>query len=117
MAYYHIIPPIYSTVPSSSPLVTGISTPSTTVISISWEPPIFTNGPLVAYRLTVRPTDSSKREIQNDVSPDVHAWIFGQLHSGQGYQVFVSAVNKEGEGPADRRNVTTPAAGNRKFLF
>ena len=69
----------------------------------------------MAYRLTVRPIDSSKREVQNDVSPDVHAWIFGQLHSGQRYEVFVSAVNKAGEGPAHGRNVTTPAAGNCKF--
>ena len=101
-------------VPSSSPSIISISTPSMSVISLSWEPPLYTNGPLLSYRLTVSPLNNSQHEIQNDVPPDTHSWTFGHLHAGQKYEVFVSAVNEEGEGPAHTKYVTTPSAGSCK---
>ena len=101
-------------VPSSSPSIISISTPSVSVISLSWDPPLYTNGPLLSYRLTVSPLNNSQHEIQNDVPPDTHSWTFGHLYAGQKYEVFVSAVNEEGEGPAHTKYVTTPSAGSCK---
>ncbi|KAH3739489.1 hypothetical protein DPMN_046141, partial [Dreissena polymorpha] len=98
--------------PSSAPTVTSLIALSPNTISVSWLPPIYTNGPLLSYRLSLMPLAGDGHMISTDVPEDKNSWIFGHLLSGRDYEVTVSAVNSAGEGPAYSKSVTTPIPGN-----
>lgn len=48
------------------------------------------------------------------MSAERTSWIFGHLLAGHRYQVMISAVNQDGEGPISVENVETPAIENCK---
>ncbi|XP_053397738.1 proto-oncogene tyrosine-protein kinase ROS-like isoform X2 [Mercenaria mercenaria] len=98
--------------PSSSPTITTLHAPSSTTVSVSWVAPVYTNGPLISYRLSLLPLDSQDHVISSDVTPEKMAWIFGHLLPKTQYEVRVSAMNGEGEGPEAVMTVTTPTSSS-----
>ncbi|XP_069131795.1 proto-oncogene tyrosine-protein kinase ROS-like isoform X3 [Argopecten irradians] len=99
--------------PSSPPYILDVSAPTPSVITISWKAPIFTNGPILGYRLNLDPVNHpSLKQVNREVPGNVTSWTLQQLQSSQLYYVTVSAWNSDGEGPPDSVNVTTPNAGN-----
>ncbi|XP_041354582.1 proto-oncogene tyrosine-protein kinase ROS-like isoform X2 [Gigantopelta aegis] len=105
-------------VPASAPKITSISAPSPSVISISWTPPQFSNGPLVGYRINVNPQNHpTLKPSTKDLLGGATSWTVGQLQPSQHYVITVSAWNAAGEGPADSSTITTPNPGNCKFVW
>ncbi|XP_060080464.1 proto-oncogene tyrosine-protein kinase ROS-like, partial [Ylistrum balloti] len=99
--------------PSSAPYILDVSAPTPSVITISWKPPVFTNGRILGYRLNLDPVNHpSLHKVNCEVSGNVTSWMLRQLQSSQLYNITVSAWNSDGEGPADSANITTPNAGN-----
>ncbi|XP_021360876.1 proto-oncogene tyrosine-protein kinase ROS-like isoform X2 [Mizuhopecten yessoensis] len=99
--------------PSSPPYILDVSAPTPSVITISWKPPIFTNGPILGYRLNLDPVNHpSLHQVNREVPGNMTSWTLQQLQSSQLYYITVSAWNSDGEGPADSANITTPNAGN-----
>ena len=89
------------------------------MISVTWKPPLFTNGQLLGYYLTltpVSPESKDKKLTLREVGPESTQWTFRQLESGQMYLVNVSATNSVGKGPAGSVNITTPSPEKRKCL-
>ena len=107
---------ILSTVPSSAPEISTLLAPSSTMVSVSWQPAVYINGPLVSYQLTLLAEDSNYT-VSINVPVERSSWIFGPLLSGQTYQVEISAVNENGEGPASVRTIETPEPVNCKLLW
>nr|XP_022292756.1 proto-oncogene tyrosine-protein kinase ROS-like isoform X1 [Crassostrea virginica] len=98
--------------PSEAPKIIEVSSPTPTVISVTWKPPLFTNGQLLGYYLTltpVSPESKDKKLTLREVGPESTQWTFRQLESGQMYLVNVSATNSVGKGPAGSVNITTPS--------
>ncbi|KAL5011108.1 hypothetical protein ScPMuIL_013413 [Solemya velum] len=99
--------------PTSSPTITSVSAPSPSVISVSWEAPLYPNGPLLGYRINLTPFGHpSLPPVTKEISSNLMSWTFGQLQSSQLYMITVSAWNSDGEGPVDTHNITTPNPGN-----
>jgi len=103
------------TVPSSEPKLTSVIAPSPTTISVAWQPPVYANGPLLSYRLSLHAVASEDREASVDVPPERTSWLFGQLFAGGRYEVRILAVNVDGDGPVAIAMVTTPTPGNCEF--
>ncbi|XP_060592485.1 proto-oncogene tyrosine-protein kinase ROS-like isoform X2 [Ruditapes philippinarum] len=101
-------------VPSGSPRITSLHAPSSSTVSVSWVPPVYSNGPLINYRLSLYPLDSEDHVISSDVTPEKTSWIFGHLSTNSRYEVRVSAMNGEGEGPAAVMTVKTPMSSSLK---
>lgn len=105
-------------VPSSAPTITEISAPTSSVISLSWIPPMYTNGPLLCYRLNLEPLNNKElHETSIEVPSNVTSWTFRQLMSSQEYLVTISAWNQAGEGLLDTANMTTPSSGNCEYFI
>ncbi|CAC5423204.1 unnamed protein product [Mytilus coruscus] len=97
----------------SAPIITEISAPTCSVISLSWKPPVYTNGHLLSYRLYLKPINNNDvRDTSMEVPPHVTSWTFRQLKSSQEYVVAMTARNQDGEGQTDRANMTTPSSSN-----
>ncbi|RWS11184.1 proto-oncogene tyrosine-protein kinase ROS-like protein [Dinothrombium tinctorium] len=112
--------------PSTPPVITSLVATGPTHISVSWEPPPYPNGPLIAYMLylfegsntthakTVKEislsqffnTTSNNSTDQINQSSRMHH-IFSDLKEGTLYTVSVSCVNTEGEGPSANESVAT----------
>ena len=99
--------------PSSPPKITSVTTPSPTVITVIWKPPLFPNSQLLGYKLMVVDT---KRQVLREVSPSTLSWTFNQLQPLHTYTIKVSAWNSGGEGPADMLQITTPEPIPGKIL-
>ncbi|XP_061176227.1 proto-oncogene tyrosine-protein kinase ROS-like isoform X2 [Saccostrea echinata] len=101
--------------PSEAPRISDVSSPTPTVISVTWKPPMYTNGQLLGYYLTltpVSPQSKDKKRTIREVAPDTTQWTFRQLKPAQVYLVNISATNSAGKGPSASVNVTTPGPGN-----
>ncbi|XP_048766735.2 proto-oncogene tyrosine-protein kinase ROS-like isoform X2 [Ostrea edulis] len=101
--------------PSVAPQISDVSSPTPTVISVTWKPPMYTNGQLLGYYLTLTPLSPQSKDKKltiREVAPDITQWTFRQLKPGQVYLVNVSATNSVGKGPAGSVNITTPGPGN-----
>lgn len=104
--------------PSSAPIITEISAPTSSVISLSWKQPMYTNGPLLSYRLYLRPVNNDElHETSVEVPPNVKSWTFRQLKSSQEYVVAITACNQDGEGREETANMTTPGSGSCKCFY
>ncbi|XP_025097919.1 proto-oncogene tyrosine-protein kinase ROS-like isoform X4 [Pomacea canaliculata] len=102
-----------SGVPASAPTITRLSAPSPTVISISWEPPVFPNGKLVGYKINLDPVGHPEvPKTMLEVPENLTSWTFSQCQSSQLYRFTLSAWNAFGMGPSDTANITTPNPGN-----
>ncbi|KAL4233201.1 hypothetical protein ACF0H5_007885 [Mactra antiquata] len=95
-------------VPSGSPTITSLHAPSPTMVSVSWEPPVYANGPLLSYRMSLSLANQKPSVASAEVSPAKTSWIFGYLEPGTQYEFSILAVNSLGEGPAQRSTITTP---------
>lgn len=105
-------------VPASAPTITRLSAPSPTVISISWEPPVFPNGKLVGYKINLDPVGHPEvPKTMLEVPENLTSWTFSQCQSSQLYRFTLSAWNAFGMGPSDTANITTPNPGNCKSNF
>ncbi|XP_064629628.1 proto-oncogene tyrosine-protein kinase ROS-like isoform X2 [Lineus longissimus] len=97
--------------PTSAPVLVGLSSPSATVVHISWQPPMFTNGPLTGFRLCLQPlNNTSRREILKEVSSKLSSYTFSSLQPDTYYKVSLSAWNTAGLGPSAWGEIATPAA-------
>ncbi|KAK6171122.1 hypothetical protein SNE40_019378 [Patella caerulea] len=100
-------------VPASAPLISSLSAPSPTVITLSWRPPFYTNGPLLGYRINLNPKGHPDlKEVTKEVPGNATSWTLGQLQSSQLYIVTLSAWNAAGEGPSSQGSATTLNPGN-----
>ncbi|XP_070569170.1 proto-oncogene tyrosine-protein kinase ROS-like [Ptychodera flava] len=99
-----------SGVPSSSPTITELYSPSHSTVYIEWEQPVFINGPLTNYHLSLTEVlVENHTEIVKDVMPDTLSYTFTLLKAETFYEVKISAGNIDGRGPAAIDNVTTEA--------
>lgn len=108
---------VFHEAPSVAPQISDVSSPTPTVISVTWKPPMYTNGQLLGYYLTLTPLSPQSKDKKltiREVAPDITQWTFRQLKPGQVYLVNVSATNSVGKGPAGSVNITTPGPGNCK---
>lgn len=102
-------------VPSSPPTILEISAPTSSVISLRWKAPVYTNGPLLSYRLYLKPVHNQNlRKEEIEVPPNLTTWTFRQLEASQWYLVELTARNQFGEGLADVTNMTTPKSDDGK---
>lgn len=102
--------------PSSPPVITRLTSPSTSVIHVAWQPPLFTNGPLAGYRLHLQPLNNSKGvELLKEVSAALSAYTFSSLQDNTLYQVSIAAWNMEGRGPEAKGHVTTRSETGSKY--
>ncbi|KAL8573555.1 hypothetical protein ACOMHN_047826 [Nucella lapillus] len=100
-------------VPTTAPIIVRLSAPSPTVVSLSWRPPTFPNGPLLGYRINLDPVGHDQLSVTTlEVPGNVTSWTFSQCQSSQLYRFSLSAWNAVGEGPSDTGNITTPNPGN-----
>lgn len=58
--------------------------------------------------------EDSNTDVSINVPIERSSWIFGPLLSGQIYELAISAVNENGEGPASVQTVETPVPENCK---
>ncbi|XP_064595141.1 proto-oncogene tyrosine-protein kinase ROS-like [Liolophura sinensis] len=99
--------------PGDAPQITSLTTPSPTVISISWTPPHRPNGPLLVYKVEAVPYNRDRlRSVTKEVPANSTSWTFAQLQPSTLYTLSLSARNLLGEGPAVMKNITTPNPGN-----
>ncbi|XP_039960123.1 protein sevenless [Bactrocera tryoni] len=82
-------------VPLSKPLLKQAIALDPNHISITWEPGIFTCGPLKGYVLTLENANSSQKQI---LSHDRRSFVFSHLLPATKYSVKLSMLNSEGEG-------------------
>ncbi|XP_077977455.1 proto-oncogene tyrosine-protein kinase ROS-like [Glandiceps talaboti] len=112
-----------SGVPSSSPTITELSSPSHSTIYITWEAPLFINGPLTNYQISlIEILAEDHTQIIKDVLETTFAYTFTLLKAETLYEVKVSAGNVAGHGPPAVENITTVAAPDvpedqAEFLF
>ncbi|CAI9740160.1 proto-oncogene tyrosine-protein kinase ROS-like isoform X2, partial [Octopus vulgaris] len=92
--------------PSSAPKISSVATPSPTVITIIWNPPLYPNGRITGYKLML--SYVNERTITREVSEHTHSWSFSQLQHSKNYTIKVLAWNAVGGGPADTHIITTP---------
>ncbi|XP_035828604.1 proto-oncogene tyrosine-protein kinase ROS [Aplysia californica] len=99
--------------PTTAPQITSLTTPSPRVISLTWRPPVFTNGQLLSYRIYVQAVDHPVvKPTTLEVQWNASSWLLSQLLSSQRYVISLSAWNAEGEGPKTSRTISTPNPGN-----
>lgn len=84
------------------------------MVSVSWDPSVYINGPLLSYRLSLHSLADPSHVTRVEVSPRKTSWIFGYLDAGTEYEISVLAVNGVGKGPAQRASVSTPQISKRK---
>eukprot|EP00079_Xenopus_tropicalis_P035726 XP_017949497.1 PREDICTED: proto-oncogene tyrosine-protein kinase ROS [Xenopus tropicalis] len=111
LQFYSEHSPAYRTLafgaPASAPIIEELGSLSSDIIEVSWFPPLFPNGPIVGYYLTL----SSEGDIQRYHS--VTGRLSFQFYSTKPettYRFSIMAINAEGEGPASEANITTVRA-------
>ncbi|XP_072018454.1 proto-oncogene tyrosine-protein kinase ROS-like [Amphiura filiformis] len=97
-------------VPGSAPIITSLLSPSSTTISVAWQPPEFPNGALVSYTVTIQGPDGGP--IMDEVSDTASSYTFVRLSESTRYTVTVEANNVDGSGPPAEGTVTTLAGPN-----
>ncbi|KAM3932703.1 proto-oncogene tyrosine-protein kinase ROS [Leptodactylus fuscus] len=108
LQFYSQPSPAYRTlasgVPASAPLIESLHSFSGNTIEVSWLPPLFPNGPIVAYHLKL----SADGEVPNLISvTGKQQFHFYGTKPRTTYRFSIAAVNTEGEGPAADANITT----------
>ncbi|XP_044147095.1 proto-oncogene tyrosine-protein kinase ROS [Bufo gargarizans] len=108
LQFYSKPSPAYKTLaygaPASAPVIESLHSFSSNTIEVSWLPPLFPNGPIVGYNL--------KLSVDGEI-PIHFLLIEKQLFQFYGtkatttYRLSITAVNKDGEGPAAEANITT----------
>ncbi|XP_050027352.2 proto-oncogene tyrosine-protein kinase ROS isoform X2 [Dermacentor andersoni] len=96
-------------VPSTPPKITSLTTVGPRSIAVSWDPPLFPNGPILSYALYLveHPSGFTTVKDVSDVSGGLY-FMFSGLRPEVLYTVSVATNNNLGMGPADKRNITTP---------
>ncbi|KAH7938487.1 hypothetical protein HPB49_024612 [Dermacentor silvarum] len=96
-------------VPSTPPKITSLTTVGPRSIAVSWDPPLFPNGPILSYALYLVENPSGFTTVKDvsDVSGGLY-FMFSGLRPEVMYTVSVATNNNLGMGPADKRNITTP---------
>lgn len=104
-------------VPSTPPKITSLTTIGPRRIAVSWDPPQFPNGPILSYVLYLveHPSGFTTVKDISDISGGLY-FMFSGLRPEMLYTVSVATNNNLGMGPADRRNITTPAHINNTLL-
>ncbi|OCT80310.1 proto-oncogene tyrosine-protein kinase ROS-like [Xenopus laevis] len=93
--------------PASAPIIEELESPNSDIIEVSWFPPLFPNGPIIAYYLIL----SSAVDVQRYQSVSGrHSFQFYSTKPETTYRFSIKAVNAEGEGPASEANITTARA-------
>ncbi|XP_077540102.1 receptor protein-tyrosine kinase sevenless isoform X2 [Haemaphysalis longicornis] len=104
-------------VPSTPPKITSLTTIGPRSIAVSWDPPLFPNGPILSYALYLveHPSGFTTVKDVSDVSNGLY-FMFSGLRPEVLYTVSVATNNNLGMGPSDKRNITTPpqSVGNLK---
>ena len=82
-------------------------------IYITWEVPVYPNGIITTYSVTVYQTDNSSDILFGDstlTSPNVTASVMVPAYTN--YTVSVAASTSAGEGDESTVTITSPQAGN-----
>lgn len=95
--------------PAEPPIILSVY-PKPTSIHVTWEEPVFTNGPLVAYRLTlVEANGPEPPKIKNMLTNGTKVLkdIFTSLQPATDYILKIAAWNIAGLGPEARTDIQT----------
>ncbi|XP_006815428.2 proto-oncogene tyrosine-protein kinase ROS-like, partial [Saccoglossus kowalevskii] len=104
-----------SGVPSQSPSVIELTSPSHSTIYVSWKELDFTNGPLIHYRVSIIDVLAEQHtQFIKDISPNLLTYTFTSLKSQTLYEIHLSAGNADGQGPITLINMTTMSPPNGK---
>ncbi|GFT84439.1 proto-oncogene tyrosine-protein kinase ROS [Nephila pilipes] len=99
-------------VPSTAPVITCLTAVSCTRVSLSWDPPMFANGPILSYVLYIEEFPSGTTMIK-DISDTSKSdgrglhYMIQNLKPAATYKISLSTRNSVGDGPYDVRNITT----------
>ena len=78
---------------------------------MTWQEPVFTNGPLVAYRLTLveanGPQPPKLKNVRTNDTEKVFTDIFTSLQPATDYILKIAAWNEAGVGPEAREDIRT----------
>eukprot|EP00058_Branchiostoma_floridae_P027612 XP_002613103.1 hypothetical protein BRAFLDRAFT_125708 [Branchiostoma floridae] len=98
-------------VPSSPPIITQLTSPTTRSVYVAWNPPQFPNRPLLVYNLVLTNLDqTSEVPVFKDVPASQLYFQFSvSVRPNTTYSVAVRAQNSDGLGPAAVGNITTLA--------
>ncbi|XP_067896101.1 proto-oncogene tyrosine-protein kinase ROS [Heterodontus francisci] len=91
-------------VPSSSPLIIRIESPSPTSVVAEWKPPMFPNGPLIGYHIELQ---SGTEHFFRDANKEQLCYSIHPTKPGTTYRFSIAARNTEGIGPVAIMNVST----------
>ena len=86
-----------------------------TMISISWTPPLRTNGVIIAYEVSYRPTDSSDPQTRlNTTDLETTFSTQSDLEEGTEFIFSVRAYTRVGPGNTSSITVSTLSSGQCK---
>ncbi|GFQ68878.1 proto-oncogene tyrosine-protein kinase ROS [Trichonephila clavata] len=99
-------------VPSTAPIITCLTAVSCTRVSLSWDPPMFPNGPILSYVLFIEEfSPSGKVTMIKDISDNSNErglhYMIQNLKPATTYKISLSTRNSFGDGPFDVKNITT----------
>ncbi|XP_040286016.1 proto-oncogene tyrosine-protein kinase ROS [Bufo bufo] len=108
LQFYSKPSPAYKTLaygaPASAPVIESLHSFSSNTIEVSWLPPLFPNGPIVGYNFKL----SVDGEIPiHFLLVEKQQFQFYGTKATTTYRLSITAVNKDGEGPAAEANITT----------
>lgn len=95
--------------PADPPTILSVY-PKPTSIHVTWQEPVYINGPLIAYRLTLIEANGPEPPKIKNVIPEgtkVLTDIFTSLQPATDYILKISAWNEYGLGPEVRTEVLT----------
>ncbi|XP_066301106.1 proto-oncogene tyrosine-protein kinase ROS-like [Branchiostoma lanceolatum] len=97
--------------PSSPPIITQLTSPTTRSVYITWNPPQFPNRPLTLYKLLLTNLDDTTAvTVFKDVTASQRYFQFSSsVQPNTTYSVSVRPENSDGLGPAAVANITTLA--------
>ena len=100
-------------VPSSQPVNFAVTAQSSTVVQLSWEPPILQdqNGVITGYNISVT-VEEPDAATTYSVGPSTLSYLVDGLHPYTNYSITVSARTAVGSGPSTPPEITqTPQDG------
>lgn len=105
-------------VPSTACIITSCMAISGTQISISWQQPLFSNGPIIAYTLYMTDNSTGHKIVKDLQMHSEHYqlldryngamnYVFNGLKPKTNYTISIVTFNNFGEGPVCERRIST----------
>ncbi|XP_072155472.1 proto-oncogene tyrosine-protein kinase ROS isoform X1 [Bemisia tabaci] len=100
-------------VPSSPPIIVSAIANDATNISVSWQPGLFPNAPLLSYALEINQLPAGYTAVKDIPAGQNNTYCtFENLTPSRNYSVSIAMRNMFGKGPSATIIVCTPAASS-----